>query len=118
MGEATGNHHSIDVADAAIAVPKQARLSTEIGDRLDHVLLAIRAGKQHHTDAGAHATNASIFTTASSITGFVRKREHISSTSRVADDSSADSMTNRMHLPTRTSLTPSNPRCGRDRSMV
>ena len=85
VGEAAGDDHRVDIADRAVAVPQQSGLAAEVGDGLDHVLLAVRTREEDDADFGAHETRASMRTTASSITGLVRKREHISSTSRRAD---------------------------------
>src|SRR5262249_27661472 len=129
------------VAQTGVGVPQQPALAPGRPHRLDHVHLAVRPREHDHADHGAHAPSVGvsaagsgaragdraagssqlvpvIVTVASSMTGLVRKRAPMSSTSDRADASSPASMVKRNALPTVTPDTPSNPRAGSDRSIV
>src|SRR5687767_14984512 len=123
MCETAGHDYGIDIADRAITVPQRGGVATQRANGLDHIEFAVGPREDDDSDAGRHQTAAptgaaTMSITASSITGLVRNRVHMSSTSARALPSSGDSTTKRMLLPTRTSLTPAKPNAGNERSMV
>ena len=114
MGEAARHDHRVDAVDRRLAVPEHLGVAAEVADRLHRVELAVRAGEQDDADAAAirRARRPRSITSASSITGLIRKRWVTSSAWAWAAASSSASSENRNALPTRTPEIPSNPRLG------
>ena len=60
MGEPARHDDRIDAGHAGVAVPEELGVATEVADRLDGVLLAVRAGEEDDADPRGHQADAAI----------------------------------------------------------
>ena len=104
VGEAARDDDRVDAADGAVAVPEQLGVATEVADRLERVLLAVRAREQHDADP---RHDADLLPGADRHLGVLDHRVGEEAGAHVLDlgaggASSAASRPKRMDLPTRT----------------